>query len=563
MRKLILTMLLLSGFAINAQQDYWEEGIKESKEFYKILDDVKSGKQNINKLIEQLNTVDEYYKYAASMSKDYEDAYKFNMSSLYYELANYYMSKQDFANLNIYIKKAFEQWPRYSSLNATKVTSKMPGTTIVKMNDFYAEHIQVAIIDARQRKDNKRVLELSKMYEDLKRTQKNYTSFFIEYYAFQVYKEQGNVNDAFKFGTESVLSFDKMNDAQKKVMKVDNDNTIQWLINANQFLATDVLKLADHFKFIKQHDNAILFYNKYLDFTGKNTSQFVATNIAEYAKTVNNADLLGKALSVLESIENKRFTESDHRTIAQYYAIINNKTKEKENIAIADKMLRDKIAAENKLKRQANARKFRQGVSLSVSTNPIMFLYQDNIWAFNFRTGKVMHEYRRANINNPDDGRRFGAWKHKSGEFNYQGLEQSYTMKFLNEKKGFRGGGRRNAYVGKYWGLQYRWASYDPADSHIMVYNPNGFFEQALDFNAEIKRKEATFIMGYMLDNARKWFHMDFYWGLGVGHRELITKTNLKQVDWDNTYDQRYNPENWNKFYMAARFGLRIGINIL
>jgi hypothetical protein len=558
MRIGLLLLVLMLCIQLNAQQDYWDEGLKQKKEFYKILEDVKSGNKPVGSLLKQFKKADEYFKYALSMSIEYKNPYAYNMAMMNYEFANYYVSKADYVNANLYLTKVFEYWPNFSFLS--NLNYSMIGSFGQEVIDNYAAILQLAMQVADFEKDNQKILGLELKYKELKIVEKSY---FINLYLFRAHLRLNNEEEAFRYGSLVMQSIEKLMASDNILSKPEPNTVLQWLREAKNVNVNEVFNLAILFERNKQFSDASLFYGKYLDLNGKNTLLNVAFNIANYAVSINDKNLLKKVLLVIESMDKKDHQEFELRKIAEYYSILDDNVGEKEYILKANKLAKEKAAFVRKYNRKIKAKDFRQSISLSVSTNPIMFLYKDNIWVFNLRTGNVMHEYRRAQIYNPNDKNRFGTWLHESGAFDYKGLEQSYTMKFLLNEDGFEDVNRRNTYSGKYLGFQYRWAGYKPSENFIMVNNPNGYFEKAIDFDAEMKRKEGVIILGYLIDNKKGWFHMDVYCGLGIGYRQLIVNSDIEGVNWENTYDKRYNPENWNKFYGAARLGFRIGINIL
>ena len=120
-----------------------------------------------------------------------------------------------------------------------------------------------------------------------------------------------------------------------------------------------------------------------------------------------------------------------------------------------------------------------------------------------------------------------------------------------------------------YVGFQPRYAKYNFASEPYTFTNSTTMIPETFNtISASATRYEFCILGGFLGDNLGGFFHIDYYFGVGVGYRKLdISSTdatfNYSNYSFDDNGDKRFDPDRWNKIYVPVRFGFRIGINLL
>ncbi|MCG3166426.1 MAG: hypothetical protein POELPBGB_02205 [Bacteroidia bacterium] len=601
MKQIILLIILSLSFQITfAQKEEWTKHFEKTKEATTMDDDfyATGDSTKIPAIFAKYDEALELIKQVEAKSSEYKDAIVYRRAWINMQIAFLY---QKIKNNNLqqkYINKAFEYWPEFNSISQPAAGKFIKFDESNPLDLVYAKMIYLSAeanfklgyyetglkLKSKLNKIKTGVApfnEWAASYDIARCHEKYYEDDFL--YAY-LGEENVTANDVF----ESWVMALELWPALKTEDKDRNKTPFNIIIDGIKSFTTDDnslrLRAANALYAVEKYADADKWFNSYSQSTSAPLE--VGWKYSEAAmKEPDKADARN-AVTIIEKYSSG-FSEYDWERLQKVYEFIGdyNKVQEiKNRIAEArrkaeeERRLQAQRDEEERKRRERAERKAnaRGNFSLAVATNPLMYIWADYPVSLDIRIGRVSNEFR-VNIANTRPGKgdnyHFKQWNAEGItddlRYHYSGYEFSYTLKILGSKGFSSTKSRRKQYVGGYVGFQPRYSMYDFNPEIINFTNSTSNLTETHTISASAQRYEFCLMGGFLGDNLGGFFHVDYYFGVGIGYRNLdITSSsdpnfNTGNYTFDGTTDQRYEPKRWDKLYVPVRLGLRFGINLL
>lgn len=555
----------------------------------------------LNKTLGYWKEAEEAYIKAVAIKSDYAPGVKYVQAYYNSSFAEFHENLKEYESAASYIDKAFTYRPSLNSPSKYDVNKFWPLT----QDDWNYDFLYQIYLGTRihyKLKNYDKVLELLKVME-ASIAPANY------YNAFSVYHEGARVADQFskddlemEYRIKTLEYFPKM----EQDLKERNEKLIPEIIT--NIKENNAVKDAEWYA---RSAKAISQYEKYADANQQYKKYSTSTsptlqNGWDYSETAMKEPDKEDAKNAIKIIEKytSGFSEYEWERLQKVYEFIgdnakvqeiNNKIIEARRKAEEERRLkaqRDeqerKLQAQRdeeerkrreKANRKANAR---GNFSVAVSTNPFMYIWKDYPIALDIRIGRIVSEFRvnLSNTTDKGDKYRFGQYKLGSNSnsnpypYHYKGMEYSYSLKILAGNMDTKNVGRRKQITSAFVGFQPRYAKYNFRSEPYTFTDSTTMVPQTFNnISASATRYEFCILGGFIGDNLGGFFHIDYYFGVGIGYRQLDIAASLPDGSADPTFkyenyafgdngDKRFDPDRWNKFYVPVRFGFRIGINL-
>jgi hypothetical protein len=607
MKKVVLFIILTFSFQIIfAQKEEWTKHFEKTKEATTMDDDFYAtpNAAKIPALISKYNEALDLMKEVENKSSDYRDALIYRRAWINTQIAFLYQKVKDFSNQEKYVNKAFEYWPEFSSIGLSSASKYIKFEDSYPLDIHYTKMIYLA---AQSAYENYAYETGMKYKSKLQQLRSGVTSFneWAAYYDIARCSEAYYEDDFLyaMWGEESITESEVLESwvkalelwpAMKTEDKERNKGPFDYIIEGiNAYNTSDnalQLRVANALYAVEKYADADKWFNSYCQSTSAPLE--VGWKYSESAmKEPDKADARNSA-TIIEKYSSG-FSEYEWERLQKVYEFIGdiakvqeikNRIAETRRKAEEERRLQAQREEEERKRREKEQRKrdARGRFSVAVSTNPFMYIWKDYPVALDIRIGRVVSEFRVNFSNSSDKGDkyRFGQYKFGSSSnnsgnpYHYKGMEYSYTLKILAGKMETKSVGRRKQIVGGYVGFQPRYAKYDFASEAYTFTDSVTLIPQTFNnINASATRYEFCILAGFLGDNLGGFFHVDYYFGVGIGYRKLDIAATQTDGSTDPTFqydnysfndgDKRFDPDRWNKLYVPVRFGFRIGINLL
>ncbi len=605
MKKVILFIILSFTFQlVFAQKEEWTKQFDKVKEATTLDDDFYATPEasKIPALVAKYQEALDLIAAVEAKSSEYTDAARYRKSWIYTSIAYLYSEVQDYKKQKEYAEKSLSVWPYLSSISYSGVEKHLKFNESDPLDRQYTRMISLAIWGNYETKNYSRVYELETTYESIKKGLDSYLEWSIYYDVARTYHaEKSNELKAERW----VRALEKW-PALSSEDKVDNDGPFNYMTERVSYMSTTdnslKLRAAKALYAVEKYADADKWFGSYAK-SASNPSLDIGWTYSESAMKEPDKTDARNSVNIIEQYTSG-FSEYEWERLQKVYEFIGDEAKVQEiksKIAEArrkaeeERRLREKreeeerrlqaIRDEEERKRREKEERKRDArgrFSVAVSTNPLMYIWDDYPVALDIRIGRVVSEFRVnfSNTRDKGDKYRFGQYKLSNNStsanpYHYKGMEYSYTLKILAGKMETKSVGRRKQIVGGYVGFQPRYAKYDFASEAYTFMDSTTMIPQTFNnISASATRYEFCILAGFLGDNLGGFFHIDYYFGVGVGYRTLDIAATLpdgspdptfkyENYSFDDNGDKRFDPDRWNKFYVPVRFGFRIGINLL
>lgn len=597
MKKALLFIFSLLFFqTLYAQKEDWNKSFDISKEadalgdeFYKNPDAAKIP-AIVAKYEEALSLINK----ALDNGVECKDAAAYRKSYIYKEIAYLYDEVDNYKEVHEYNDKAFEQWPSFYSLDRNKMSGCLKFESSDPYDIAYTEMINQGVRVYKKNKNYNKVFELLKLYEPVKKGITDYEEWSIYYTGASAYYEEKNNDLAYlkqDYFIRSLEVWPRLEKEDKETNKGLFDFTVKqmggiYFIGMNEKgmdYEGQGIRAAKALYNVEKYKEADKHFSTYQKLSPHHTLD-IGWLYSESAMKEPNKEEAKKAVSIIEEFTSG-FSTSEWERLQKVYEFIGNNDKVQE---IKNKIseIKRKEEEEQRLKaqREEEERKRREKenrragargrFSLAVGTNPLMYIWKDYPISLDIRIGRIDNEFRVNILNNPKDKYHFGQWNAKGNAktfpYNYSGMEYSYTLKIIAKNADTKTVRKRKQIMAPYFGFQPRYSHYNFTSEPLTFTDGNYQLQTFQDISISATRYDFCLMGGFLGDNIGGFFHIDYYFGVGVGYRKLdISSTsndpnfNYASFIFDDTGDRRFDSGRWNKIYMPFRFGFRIGINIL
>ncbi len=589
MKKVILFFsFVFSSLFLFAQKEEWDKHFDKMDEADKLADEFYAN-PDVSKIPALKAAYDEVLSLIAqaeSKSSDYREAAIYRKCGIYFNLGLAYEKIKDFQKEEEYANMGLAIWPYFSYVSQYAVEKQIKFGDANPMDQTYTDLIYLGVYSGFETKNYKRLYELEKLYEPVKKDISALNEWLIHYNIARTYDIEKNNNEK---AEHWLIALEKW-PAVKSEYKEKNKGPFDYMVKKVNGMSTNdnnvMLRAAHALYNVEKYTEADKLFGNYAKSASSPTLD-AGWDYSESAMKEPDKTDARNAANIIEK-HTSGFSEYEWERLQRVYEFIGDNAKVQE---IKNKIIENRRKAEEERRLQAQRdeeerkrrekeerkRGARGRFSVAVSTNPFMYIWKDYPVALDIRIGRVINEFRVNFSNTTDKGDkyRFGQYKinnsSNTNPYHYSGMEYSYTLKILAGKMETKQVGRRNQIVGGYVGFQPRYAKYNFSAAPLTFQDSSAVIHtfNATDITASASRYEFSILAGFLGDNLGGFFHIDYYFGVGVGYRQLdISSTNNNAFDYNsydfgNASDKRYDPERWNKFYVPVRFGFRIGINLL
>jgi hypothetical protein len=591
MKKVILFLsLTLYSQLLFAQKEEWTKHFEKVKEVTSLDDDfyAKPDASKIPALISKYQEALDLIATVESKSSDYTDAAIYRKSYIYTNISYIYSEIDDFKKQEEYINKAFILWPYYSLISQYSCEKHIKFNDSNPLDAQYTKMIYLGAWAGHENKNHNRVFELEKMYEPVKKGVNYYNEWAIYYDMARSYELKKSKEEKAEHWVIALEKWPALDSESKKENEEGPlNNSMIKKINAMSTADNSLmLRAANALYAVEKYAEANKWFGNYAKSAGSPLLN-AGWDYSESAMKEPDKTDAKYAVNIIEE-HTSGFSEYEWERLQKVYEFIGdnakvqeikNKIAEARRKAEEERRLQAQRDEEERKRRERANRKAnaRENFSVAVSTNPFMYIWKDYPVALDIRIGRVISEFRVNFSNTTDKGDkyRFGQYKLSSNSnsnpypYHYKGMEYSYTLKILAGKMETKRVGRRKQIVGGYVGFQPRYAKYNfSSEPYTFRDSTTMILETFNNISASATRYEFCILGGFLGDNLGGLFHIDYYFGVGVGYRKLdISSTddtfNYSNYSFDDNGDRRFDPDRWNKIYVPVRFGFRIGINLL
>ncbi len=596
MKKVIVFLVFIfSSSFLFAQKEEWLQHFDKMKEVDPLEDDfydnpdaskipaIKNKYQEVLSLLEQVE----------SKSSDYRDAVAYQKASILTSISFLYDKLKLYEEQEEYVNKAFSIWPYFSSISLYSVEKHLEFSNASPMDFEYMNMILLATVSAYKNKNYNRIYELEKLYEPVKKNIDPLYEWRIIYEIARNYETDAEKSEEQK-AEHWVVSLEKW-PSMSSENKEGNKGPFDYMVKKTNGMSTNdnslQLRAAHALYAVEKYTEADKWYGNYAKSASSPTLD-AGWDYSESAMKEPDKTDARNAVNIIEQ-HTSGFSEYEWERLQKVYEFIGDNARVQE-IKSSMEEARRKAEEERRLQeqrdeeerrhrekadRKANAR---GNFSLAVCTNPFMYIWNDYPVSLDIRIGRIVNEFR-VNFANTRDGKtdkfHFGQYKAsgvaKNFGYSYSGKEYSYTLKIIVGSPDTKTVGRRKQLIGGYVGFQPRYSKYDFASGPYTFTDSITLVEQTFNnINASATRYEFTLLAGFIGDNLGGFFHIDYYFGVGVGYRKLDIAASLPDGTPDPAFtydkylfndnvDRRFDPDRFSKLYVPVRFGFRIGINLL
>ncbi len=454
------------------------------------------------------------------------------------------------------------------------------------MDEEYTSMIYLGVFSAYENKNYSLIYELEKLYEPVKKNLDGLNEWLIIYDIARTYDIDKSNQEKAEHWVKALEKWPAVDSDGKK----RNEGPFNYMVKKiNGMSTTDnslMLRAAYALYAVEKYAEADKWFGNYAK-SASSPTLVAGWDYSESAMKEPDKTDARNAVNIIEQ-HTSGFSEYEWERLQKVYEFIGdiakvqeikNKIAEARRKAEEDRRLQAKRDEEERKRRERAERKAnaRENFSVAVATNPFMYIWNDYPVSLDIRFGRIVNEFRVNFSNTTDKGDkyRFGQYKLGSGSNNasnpykYKGMEYSYTLKILARKMQTKSVGRRKQIMAGYVGFQPRYAKYNFASEPYTFTNSTTMIPETFNtISASATRYEFCILGGFLGDNLGGFFHIDYYFGVGVGYRKLdISSTdatfNYSNYSFDDNGDKRFDPDRWNKIYVPVRFGFRIGINLL
>jgi hypothetical protein len=195
----------------------------------------------------------------------------------------------------------------------------------------------------------------------------------------------------------------------------------------------------------------------------------------------------------------------------------------------------------------------RENTHLLLGTDPINYLNHQYSLGVQFMLPRITQEVRFNYMNNSQKVELQDQLKLDTANliyYHYSGYQIEYNLKFTSrneEQKSFF-----------YFGPEFRYTHRNFSDSVHLTEIAHPDNRRGHNLHPESDNYDATFVIGKLIRG--RIFFLDLYAGVGIGYKKLTMDTfdaNAYKND-----DALFQDSRWNKIYIPARLGLRVGISL-
>lgn len=608
MKKVVLFIIITFSFQlVFAQKEEWTKHFEKTKEATTIDNDFYASPDStkIDAILEKYNEALNLLKEVENKSIEHKDAITYRRAWIYTQIAYLYQALKNNSKQEQNINKAFEYWPEFNTINQSNASKYIKFEDVNTFDNHYAKMIYLAAEAAYGNYSYETGIRLKTKLQSLKSGVNTFSewgayygiarcteAYYEDDFLYEMWGSENITEDnVFEAWIKALEVWQLMKSEDKDRNKGPFDYMIEGLNSFNTKDNSLRLRAANALYAVEKYADANKWFNSYSQST--TAAIEVGWNYSESAmKEPDKIDARNSAV-ILEKYSSG-FSEYDWERLQKVYEFIgdNNKVQEiKNKIAEArrraeeERRLQAQRDEEERKRREKEQRKAntRGNFSVAVSTNPFMYIWKDYPVALDIRIGRVISEFRVNFSNTIDKGDkyRFGQYKlgsssnNATNPYKYKGMEYSYTLKILAGKMETKSVGKRKQIVGGYVGFQPRYAKYNFTSEPYTFIDSTTMIPQTFNnISASATRYEFCILGGFLGDNLGGFFHIDYYFGVGVGYRTLDIAALLpnglpdptfkyENYSFDDNGDKRFDPDRWNKFYVPVRFGFRIGINLL
>lgn len=604
MKKLILLLsisLLLCSADLFAQKDEWTKQFELTKEattlddnFYKepSADKIPSIVAKYQEAIDLLNKVQ-------SLSSEYKDAVIYRKSWIYSQIAYLYEKVNDAKKQEEYIMKALDIWPTLGSISLSNTKKHIKFDNSHPFDRQYHKILYHASTAAYTNYKYEFVISLEEKYKPVQKEIEPFKEWVIYYNIARAYAGQYDdifldwfgegdnsikEEDVIEHYVKSLEVWEPVPDEDKERNKSPLDYTAKTLGSYTTNDNNLKLRTAKALYNVEKYEEADKWYSSYAKSASSPTLS-AGWDYSESAMKEPDKTDARNAVNIIEQ-HTSGFLIPDWERLAKVYDFIGDTNRKSEIMKEIEKnKQRKEQERKEQEKRDEEARKHREKeerkansrgqFSVAVATNPLMYIWNDYPVSLDIRIGRVSNEFR-VNIAGTRPGKgddfHFGQWNAKGVtddlRYHFKGYEFSYALKILSKKGFSTTRSKRKQFVGGYFGFQPRYSTYDFEPEEISYMNSTTNLTEPHTISATANRYDFCLVGGFLGDNIGGFFHVDYYFGIGVGYRSLSISSDKTGFDpanyiYDDTTDRRYDPDRWNKIYVPVRLGLRIGINLL
>jgi hypothetical protein len=602
MKKGILFIILTFSFQlVFAQKEEWTKHFEKVKEATASDDDFYATPEasKISTIIAKYNEALDLISQVESKSSDYKHSANYEKAWIYKQIAYLYEEIENYTLQKEYVNKAFAVWPSYYAIDISEARRHIKFSNEDPLDKTYTELIYLGVNAAYNLYDYERVTQLNKLYEPVKKGISSTNEWIIYFDVALSFEESGDpfldaifaLTDEKEEDNELATYYVRALEAwipvssEAKALNAEPYKTMTTVFNGLTITENDLkLRVAKALVNVNEYAAANKWYSSYAKSAGS-PSLNVGWDYSESAMKEPDKTDARNSVNIIEQ-HTAGFSEYEWERLQKVYEFIGDNAKVQEiksriiearRKAEEERRLQAQRDEEERKRREKEERKrdARGRFSLAVSTNPFMYIWNDYPIALDIRIGRVINEFR-VNLASTRPGKsdkyHFGQYKAdgaaKDFGYKFSGMEYSYTLKILAGKMETKSVGRRNQIAGGYVGFQPRYSTYDFDMENVTFTNSTTSLTESHIVSASATRYDFCILAGFLGDNLGGFFHIDYYFGVGVGYRKLdISSTdatfNYSSYSFDNNGDRRYDPERWNKIYVPVRFGFRIGINLL
>ncbi len=588
MKKGILFLaFIFSSQIIFAQKEEWNKHFDLTSEAAKIDDDFYANPDasKIPAIIAKYQEALDLIQQVENKSSDYSDAAKIEKAYINKCISYLYHEIKDYPKQEEYANKAFGYWPYYNSLSKSAVLKHIEFTESDPFDKEYTEMLYLAVFSAYRNGNYSRIYEMEKLYEPVKKGIQHFNEWLIIYDIARTYQNDSNNSDEkAKHWVAALEKGPALSSENKEKNKGPFDfmvkHTGNMITNDNNIKLRGAKALYANEKYVEANK----LYSSYAKSTSS-PSLDAGWDYSESAMKEPDKTDARNAVNIIEQ-HTSGFSEYEWERLQKVYEFIGD-TEKAQGIKSKIEQARRKAEEERRLQAQRDEeerkrrekeerkRDARGRFSVAVSTNPFMYIWNDYPVALDIRIGRVVNEFR-VNFARTREGKtdkyHYGQWRSdgaaKDFGYKFSGMEYSYTLKILLGNVQERSKGRRKEVIGGYVGFQPRYSMYDFNTEIVNFENATTHFIEPYTVNASATRYDFCIMGGFLGDNLGGFFHIDYYFGVGVGYRTFDISSpdagfNYDNYTFNNNGVRRYDPDRWNKIYVPVRFGFRMGINLL
>lgn len=306
-------------------------------------------------------------------------------------------------------------------------------------------------------------------------------------------------------------------------------------------------KAAESFEKLDENTWAMEYYNKALK-EGYGDRNFLL-KMMELGKRKNNKELVGTAVNIYDAKNlYQSYYCSDYLTIAEYFEYAGNGSK------AAELKTKNKECIKTQTKQQ---RKAERGGRFFVSVSPLAPLSGNLQGSIQIGGRKRLHEF---GVKKTGEQKDYG-WDMSlnGGNTNPNSMVWSGMSYYYTYKK-FTKGGSNKAEL--YRGFQIRYTNRIYEDQTDGVRNKTNNAYTVVTFKPKETRYDLMFHQGLLL--AGKYFHLDMYWGMGLGYSVFDGGA----PQWNNPGFTIQNHDflrdrKETRFGATFRLGMKIGLNFM